>query len=878
MTFLHRAASVVRWILNRRGAEADLDEELQSFVDLAAADHVRGGETASAARRLAVLELGGIEQTKERVRYARYGAWLDTVWRDVQYGFRQIRRNPAFSAIAITTLALGIGVNSAMYSAVDAVLLRPLPYADADRLAMIWDDSTRTGGESKFFSTPPEWQEWRRSNTVFTDIAATQPADAALSGHGDPEELPARKVTGNFWTVLGASPLLGRVFTEDEDVTGVHVVVLSYGLWQRRFGGSHDVVGRTITLNDSAYEVIGVMPRDFYFMPARDIDLWLPASFPAWMLRNWDWHDLHCVARLKPGVSLQQANEAMDSLSLRLSAEHVQPAHSAVVSSLREELTRKTATSLIVLLGATVTILLIACVNLANLLIARGIVRRREVAVRMALGASRPRVIGQFLIESLVLAGSGALAGMVVAVPVMQFLERLIPDTMAAVHLTLDWRVLMTSTATALAAGLLFGMLPAVRGSRPRPQEGLRDGGRGTIGGRSHRLQYSLIVAETALAVVLLITGGLLLQTFQHLRRLDLGIHGDRVLTFDTPLFRYRTFDQRVAFVKAQLEKVRTIPGVISVGGISRIPLTANDQATFYRLEGQSDRETREQVALSRVVTREYFATVGATLRQGRFFEGSDRRSDAPVAIVNESFADRHFSGRSPVGARFQFGELGQKGYWYTIVGVTKEIRDRGVTEELRPAVYRVHEQADQTRDQPSGVVVRTAIDAVAVIPAVRQAIWSIDQNQPIARVQTIDNIVRRQLSVPSQNTALLGAIALLALLLAAVGLYGVLSYTVTQRTNEIGIRMALGATSSDVVSSFGRLGLQVTLAGLAVGSAVAFIAARAMRALFYEFEPNYTVAFGLTALVLIAVAAFASSVPAFRASRICPTVALQHE
>ncbi len=797
---------------------------------------------------------------------------------DLKFAFRQVLKNPGFTAVAVLTLALGIGANTAIFSAVDAVIIRPLPYADADRLVMVWNDNTRLTGTRKFFPTPPEWHEWRQHNTVFTDIAASQPGDASLSNDREPEQLPARKVSANFWTVLGTQPLLGRAFTQDEDVRGAPVVVISYGLWQRRFGGARDVVGRKIILNDTPREIIGVMPREFYFMPARDIDAWMPTSFSAGMLRNWGWHDLHCVARLKPGVTLEQAQKAMAALSLRVSAEHVNPARSAVVAPLRDELAGKTYTSLIVLLGASGAVLLIACVNLANLLMSRGAVRRREVAVRAALGATRGRLISQFFTESLVLAALGAISGIALAIPFMRFLDTLVPDTMAAVQLTLDWRVLAFSAAIAIAAGLTFGLVPALGWSRVALQEGLRDGARGSAGGRSHRLQHSLIVAETALAVVLLTSAGLLLQTFQSLRETDLGIRSGKLLTFVTPLFRYGDFDQRVAFVNAELEAIRAIPGVISAGAISRIPLTVNDQSTFYMLAGQSSNETREQVALSRVVTRDYFATVGARLREGRFFDISDRRSESPVALINESFADRHFRGRSPLGVRFKFGRLGESGYWYTIVGVVKEIRDRGVAEELQPAVYRLHEQADQSVDRPSGIVVRTAVEPVSIVSAVRQAIWSVDKNQPIARIQTIEDIVTRQLSVPSQNTALLSTFALLALLLASVGLYGVLSHAVAQRRNEIGVRMALGATSKDILLSFCGRGLKLTLTGLGIGLALAIIAARLMITLFYGFRPDYIAIIAVASLTLLAVAACACLIPARRASRVDPMEALRYE
>jgi len=802
---------------------------------------------------------------------------FEQIGHDLRFAWRQVRRNPGFSAIAIATLALGIGVNTAMFSAVDAVLIRPLPYADAGRLVMIWDEMSHIGFP-KHYSTPPEWQEWRRENDVFTDIAATQPALAILSGDGDPEQVPARKATANLWTVLGARPLLGRVFSDDEDARGVRVAVIGYGLWQRRFGGARDVVGRTIAMNDAPYEVVGVMPREFYFMPARDIDVWIPASFSPELMRQWSWHDVDCVARLKPGVTLQQARDSMAALSLRLSADHVKPARAAVVVPLREELAGKTQTALIVLLGASMAVLLIACVNLANLLTSRGAARRREVAVRAALGAGRRRLIAQLTVESLTLAAFGAAAGLLLAVPVMRFLETLVPETMAAVRLTLDLRVLAFTAAIAMAAGLAFGIAPALGGSRLTLPDALRDGGRGIAGRRSRWLQPSLIVVETALASVLLTNGGLLLQAFQHLRQLDLGIRSEKLLTFVTPLFRYRSFDSRVAFVNGELERLRAIPGVIGAAAISRIPLTANDQTTGYLLAGQAAEQARGQDALTRVVTRDYFVTVGARLREGRFFDSSDRRSQTPVAIVNESFADRNFPGRSPIGARFKFGALGPRGYWYTIVGVVKEIRDRGVVEDLKPAVYRVHEQADQTGDQPSGIVVRTAVDPSSIVPAIRQAIWSIDRNEPVTRVQTVDGIVSRQLTTPSQSTALLGAFAVLALLLASLGLYGVLSYAVTQRTNEIGVRMALGASPNDILFSFGRRGLALTLGGLAIGAAIAAIAARVMATLLYGFRPDYPATVVVVSIVLLAVGALAALVPARRASRIDPMIALQHE
>jgi putative ABC transport system permease protein len=856
-----------------KGRDAEVEEELRFHLQMAEQEALRRGDSP----REALLRAGGLAQTSESVRDQIGIRWLHDFFRDMRHGLRLLAKRPLFASVAIGSLALGIGGTTAMFSAVDAVLIRPLPYTDADRLVMIWLDMKKEN-RSGFMPTPAEWLEWRRHNTVFTDIALTQPADATLSGDSEPEQVPARKATWNLWSVLGVNPLMGRVFTEEEDEKGVQVAVISYGLWQRRYGGSPDIVGRKVTLNDNRYEVIGVMPRDFYFMPARDIEIWLPASFPAYLRTNFTWHDAQVVARLKPDVTLQHARESMAALSRQVTAKDFRGPHSVIVRPLRDEMTGNTQTALVALLCASAALLLIACVNLANLLMSRGAARSREVAVRTSLGAGRGRLISQFLTESLVLAGLGAIAGLVLAIPAMRFLETLVPETMDALRLTLDWRALVFSAAAAIASTLIFGLAPALRGSRIAPQDGLREGGRGTAGARSHWFQHSLVIIETALAVALLTSGGLLLETVQHLRNTDLGIRSDKLLTFETPLFRYKEFGRRVAFVNAELEKVRAIPGVVNAGAISRIPLTVTDQATFYLLTGQSGDVIPGQVALTRVVTRDYFQTIGAHLHEGRFFEMSDRRSDSPVAIVNDTFADRNFPGRSPLGARLKFGQLNEKGYWYTIIGVVKEIRDTGVTGELKPTIYRLHEQADQTGDVPSGIVVRTAVEPTSIVSAIRRAIWSVDKNQPVWHVRTLEEIVDRQLSTPAQSTTLLSSFALLALLLASLGLYGVLSFSVTQRTNEIGVRMALGATSAGILFSYGKRGLALTFAGLATGLALSAVALRLMTTLLYGFRPDYISIAIVVSFILLSVATLACMVPARRASRVDPATALRSE
>jgi putative ABC transport system permease protein len=743
---------------------------------------------------------------------------------------------------------------------------------------MIWDD-LKGLDKPKQFPTPAEWIEWRRLNTVFTDLAATQPWGATLSGDPELEQVPSRKTTANLWSVLGVRPLIGRVFSESEDEHGAPVVVISYGLWQRRYGGSPDVLGRKIAMNDSTWEIIGVMPQDFYFLPARGIDVWMPASFPAWMRRNFAWHDAHIVARLKRGITIDQARKSMEVLSLQVTAKDRRGPHRVLMTKVREEIAGKTQTVLVLLLGASAALLLIACLNLANLLMSRGAARGREVAVRTALGAGRGRLAAQFLTESLVLAGLRSLAGLALALPAMRFLETLAPEPMGALRLTLDWRVVAFSAAVTIAATLTFGLGPALGGSRLLPQKGLREAGRGAAGARSHLFQHSLIIVETALAVVLLTSGGLMLQTYRHLRNFDLGVRSEKLLTFEAPLFRYGDFDKRVAYVNALMESIQAIPGVMHVGATSQLPLPTSDtQATLYLLEGQTSDRVPGQVALMRVVTRDYFATLGAGLREGRFFDRSDRRSGSPAVIVNETFANRHFAGRSPIGARIKYGQLNEKGYWYTIVGVVKEIREVGMAEEVRPAVYRLHDQTDQVGSLPNGIVVRTAIDPSSIVSAIRQAVWSVDKNQPIWRFETLEKIVDRQLSTPAQGSALLTAFALLALSLASIGLYGVLSYAVAQRTHEIGVRMALGATSKEVLLSFGKRGLLLTFAGLATGLALAAISSRLMSNLLYGFRPDYFPTVAAISIILFAVAALACLVPARRASRVDPVIALRNE
>jgi len=799
--------------------------------------------------------------------------------RDLRHAVRLLIKSPGFSAAGILALALGIGANTAIFSVVHAVLIAPLPYEDAGRLVMVWEDASRIGFPRNT-PAPGNWTDWRAQNTVFTDIAATRGAVYNISGDGFPEQAFARRVTGNFWTVLGVKPAIGRVFTAEEDRQDSPVVVISHGLWTRRYGSDPGVVGRKILLNDRPFTVVGVMPREFGFLPSRLIDVWTPIAFTPQDLANRGSHFLHCVARLKPGVGERRANEEMTAIMRRIGEQHASQRDVGVeIVPLREQFAGNRSTALLALLGGAGCVLLIACANIANLLLARGAVRRREFAVRAALGAGRGRLVRQLLTESLLLASLGMAGGLLLAQASLRFLEELVPVTMTAAPLALDRQALVFAAAVAIAAVLLFGLAPALRVSRHTLHGAMKLGGRGSAGG-GHWLRDSLVVVETALAVLLLSGAGLMIRTLYNLYRVDLGIRVQDLLTMDTflPRSRYPEHAQREAFFNSVLEKVRIIPGVVNAGYISVLPTSERGNTSGYILAGQDASETRTQDALFRVVTADYFQTAGARVREGRLFNAADRAGVAPAAIVNELFADRHFRGQSALGKRFQMGRWGPEFHWYSIVGVIREIRERGIDVDLKPAVYLVHPQAAQAWPVPSALVIRTAVEPHSIASSVRQAIWSIDKDQPVARVRSMEEVIDTALAAPRQSSQILGGFAVLALLLACLGVYGVLSYAVTQRTSEIGLRMALGARPGDVLAMIAARGLSLVGAGLAIGIAASLAAARLLTTVLFGVKPNDAATLAAVSLTLLVVATAACLVPARRAARVDPVVALRDE
>lgn len=798
---------------------------------------------------------------------------------DLRYGIRLLRQAPGFTAIAICALALGIGANTAIFSTVDSVLLRALPYQDPDRLVLVWEDAS-------FMSFPKDtpavgnYVDWKNRNHVFTDMAAARDNIATLAADGPPEQVSGQNVTSNFFSVLGVRPVLGRVFTEEEDRTAAPVAVISYSLWQRRYLGDPNLAGKPILISGNKFTVIGVMPRDFVFR-YREIDFWLPARFTPAQLTDRRAHFLNVVARLKPEASLQSAREEMRAIARRLEQEHSENAQvGVVVEPIKDDVLGNTRAALWVLMAAAGFVLMIACANLASLLLARAVGRQREMAVRAALGAGRGRLIRQMVSESLLLSTSGGALGLWVALAGMKVLARLVPTGLpGSAAPAMDARLLGFTLALSLVTGLLFSIVPAIQASRASLNERLKQGGRAAIGGSTRGVRDVLVVAEVAAALVLLVGAGLMLQTLARLRAIDIGFRSDHLLTMRTalPFNKYREPAKRLAYLSRVQDGVRVLPGVQSVAFTSLLPFVSQGNTQGFHVEGQLEPpDGQGQDALFRMVTNDYLKTMGVRLLDGRLFNSSDEADSQLVAIVNETFGKRYWPSQSAVGHRITFRWPDPE--WRTIAGVVADVRERGYEPEMKPGVYVPYSQLAGSFTPPENLVVRVSGDPLALAGAVRRIIAGVDPEQPIAAVRTMDDIIDLSVSDRRQQMTLLGAFAGLALLLASIGLYGVLSYAVTQRSREIGLRMALGASASSVVQLIVGRGLTLTGAGLGIGLALAWALTRAMRNLLYGVKASDPLTYAGVAALLGTIALVACWIPARRATKIDPIVILREE
>jgi putative ABC transport system permease protein len=815
---------------------------------------------------------------------------LDTLLHDLRFGARSLRRNPAFAAVAVLTLALGIGANAAIFSVVNAVLLRPLPWFEPDRAVMIW---SRWTAFDKTWVASGEVVDYRRRARTLAEVAAWGEGQVNLTGDGDPERVAAASVTANLFPTLGVAAMMGRTFTAAEDVpNGPNVVVLGHALWSRRYAADPGIVGRRIQINGSAYEVTGVMPPGFVlptdYQNAEPSQLWTPQQLdPASM--DHGSHGLYAAARLKPGATVRQAADELHDIAVAMTSEGLYPRQmqfDTVVLSLTEEVVGPVRRAIWLLFGAVAFLLLIACANVANLLLARAEGRQREIAVRAALGASGLRVMRQLLTENLVLTAIASVVGLALAFAGVRFVGWWNPANVPRVaDVTVDVRVLFFTAVVAVATSLVFSLAPAVRALRVDLTDSLKDGAQGaSSGGGRQRFRHALVVVEMALAVVLLVGAGLMLRSLWALQRVPLGLDPSQVLTMRLalPATSYRAPEQVVDFYTRLVDRVRTIPGVRTAGAVRALPLGSTIGDYGLRIEGFTPPPGTNAKGDWQIATPGYLEAIGERVIRGRTITADDKGDTMPVALINQEMARRYWAGRDPIGGRFQIGGGGaQARPFVTVVGIVGNVRHNGITEGIKEKFYVPHTQWHKSSGSPiraMSLVIKTQGDPMALTAPVRQAIRELDPALPVAAVRSMDEIVAATLSAPRFTGMLLGAFATLALLLSAIGIYGVLSYVVSRRTREIGIRVAIGAGRGQVLRLVLGSGVGLALAGIAVGLVAAASLSRLMATLLHDVRPGDPATYAAVAGTLTAVAVVASLVPAWRATRVDPVRALKAE
>jgi putative ABC transport system permease protein len=804
---------------------------------------------------------------------------MQTLWQDLRYGARMLLQKPGFTLIAVITLALGIGANAAIFSVVNGVLLRPLPFKDPDRLMLIRE--TKLPQFPEFSVSPGNFLDWRKQNTVFERLVAFNGVSFNMIGAGDPEQIRGMKVTDGFFAMLGAQPLLGRDFLPEEDQPGRdNVVILNYGLWQRRFGGDPKILNQTLTLSGQSYTVIGVMPATFRF-GGPDLDLWKPMAFTAQEAQIHGGHWLGAIGRLKPGATENHARAEMITIAGRLAAQYpdANTGWSVKLMPLLEYTVRSVKPALIVLLCAVAFVLLIACANVANLLLARAAGRQKEIAIRTAVGAGRARIIRQLLTESGLLALLGGAAGLALAKWGMDLLLKLAPQGLPRMNdVSLDGRALAFTAVVTLLTGVIFGLVPALQSSKPNLNETMNDTGRGSTEGRQRQLVRSaLVVLEVASALVLLVGAGLFIKSFWRLQQVDPGFNPDNTLTLTVslPRTKYPEDTQRIAFFQQLLENVGALPGVQAAGATNPLPLTGDTVLAFVVQGRPALPPGAGQSTNFYAASADYFKALGIPLRRGRLFTERDVRDSPHVAVINETMARKIFPDEDPIGKRITFDGGGKNPDWYEIVGIVGDVKQYGLDQATPMQTYEPYTQ--QTYSSMT-LVARTAGDPAKLTAAIRNAVLQLDKEQPIANIRTLDEILSTSVAQQRFSTLLLGIFAAVAMLLAAVGIYGVLSYAVTQRTHEIGIRVALGAARSDVLRLVVGAGMRLTLLGVGAGLAAAFALTRLMSTLLFDVSATDPMTFGLIALLIVTVALLACWVPARRATKVDPMVALRIE
>ena len=873
--------------------EAEIVEELAQHLEDVYERALRSGASEFEARRAAHRELAGdllnelppsktpVYQQPVFERSGRFNLLADLL-HDLRYAARMQRKNPAFTIIAVIALALGIGANTAIFSVVNTVLLRPLPYKDPERLVMVWEDASKYGYPR---DTPAaaNFVDWRDQNQVFEGMAAIADTSFNLTGVGNPERLEGRRVSANLFPLLGVEPQIGRVFTAAEDQPGSQrVVLLSYGLWQRRFGGDQNIVGKPLTLNGESYIVVGVMPARFQF-PSSDDEAWVPIAFTQQEASNRGRHYLQVLARLKPGVNLTQAQSEMSTIATRLQQQYPEQNADlgATVQSLHEHLVGDIKPALLILLGAVGLVLLIACANVANLLLARAAVRQKEIAVRVALGAKRTRLIRQFLTESILLSTLGGVVGLVIAYVGLILLKAFIPENISqAREISVDFKVLAFTLLVSVLTGVIFGLAPAMQAVRFNQIDTLKEGGRdAATGGSGKRLRSLLVMSEVAISLVLLIGAGLLINSFLRLRNVDPGFRADNLLTMKIvlPEPKYAQFERRSAFYTDLVQRVQSLAGVRSAAVTTNLPLYRQGNSISVSIEGRpAPPPGQELIVVTRIISPGYFDTMSIPLLKGRQLTDQDTETTPNAVVISETMARRFWPGEEPVGKRIAAGRAQTPEDWIQVVGVVKDVRQFELNAEPRPQMYLSFRQAGFFA--PRDLVVKTDVDPASMATTVRKAVWDIDKDQPVSNIRTMEEILADSIARQRFSMLLLAIFAGVALVLAGVGIYGVMSYSVAQRTREIGIRMALGAQTGAVLKLAVGYGMKLVVTGIVVGLIAAFALTRVMSTLLFGVTATDPATFTLISLLLVAVAALASYIPARRATKVNPIIALRYE
>ena len=893
MSLLRSLSDGWRWLFRKERVSKELDEEVRSFLEMAAEEKMKQGMSRKDALRAVRLERGNLEVTKEVVRSAGWESFVAALWQDLRFATRVLRKSPGFAVVAVLTLALGIGANAAMFTVVNGVILKPLPYPHPDRLVMLWERQLSDGTLGTV--APANFVDWREQNHSFDKMAAIDPyPDFILNGSGEPQRLTGAAVSSDFFSLLGVHMALGRDFLPEEDRPGHNqVAIVSYSTWLNYFGGRPDIVERQLTLNNTAYSVVGVLPRDFSlvskasdFQSRNRFDLWTPlalASPPEPWQRGT--HPLCVFARLKSGIPLEQAQTDLNQVAANL--QHLYPAddkeRGITAVPLGQHVVANLRTALFTLLAAVGMVLVIASANIANLLLTRAVTRQKETALRVALGATRKRLAQQLLTESMLLVLFGGSLGLSFACLAVPAVVRYLPaDLPRASEIAVDGRVLAFTSLISLFTGILFGLLPLLQFKQVSANDSLKQNGRGMAAGQS-RLRSALIIGQVAVALVLLVGAGLMIKSLWMLLKVSPGFPTEHILTARLSLppqytngnvFGIGQHRRISAFQWELLGRVRGIPGVQSAAFTAYLPLSGADSSWAFDIEGRAAKPLGVyDITNYRPVSANYFETVGIPVQRGRSFGPTDNEDSPLVVVVNESMARTYWNQQNPVDQRARFSD--QK--WRTIVGVVGDVRHEGLGMKPEPEVYIPYGQIANVESRPT-IVLRTSIEPTSLTSALRKAVSEVDANVPLDHIETMKQIVSVSVGQPRFRTAVLLIFAILALFVASIGLYGVMSYLISQRTREFGIRVAVGASSGALLRLVLGQAAKLVGIGICLGLVGAMLLARSIASLLYGVTPFDAATLASVSLLLAAVALLASYIPARRAASVDPTVALRYE